>query len=70
MPARKRTKLMTNSSETANELSWKCPKDHLHQALVGRRAHKAASTPKVSVRPFKMNVWGVDDSDFHGQNWS
>ena len=42
MPARKRTKVMTNSSEIAKELSWKCPEDHLHQALVGGRAHKAA----------------------------
>ena len=33
---------MTNSSEIANELPWKCPQGHLHQALVGGRAHKAA----------------------------
>ena len=37
---------MTNSSEIANELSWKCPKDHLHQALVGGRAHKSAIYPE------------------------
>ena len=41
IPARKRTKFMTNSSEIANELSWKA-KGHLHQALVGGRAHKSA----------------------------
>ena len=67
MPARKRTKFMTNSSEIANELSWKCPKDHLHQALVGGRAHKAAIYPeglceaicrglKREIRRSKMNV--------------
>ena len=67
MPARKRTKFMTNSSEIANELSWKCPKDHLHQALVGGRAHKSAIYPeglceaicrglKREIRRSKMNV--------------
>ena len=67
MPARKRIKLMTNSSEIANELSWKCPKYHLHQALVGERARKAALYPeglceaicrglKREIRRSKMNV--------------
>ena len=46
LPARKRIKFMTMSSETANELSWKCPKDHLHQALVGERGRMAALYPE------------------------
>ena len=80
MPARKRTKFMTNSSEIANELSWKCPKDHLHQALVGAGPTRQQSTPKASVRPsagasrgnqaIQNECQGVDDSDFHGQNWN
>ena len=61
MPARKRTKFMTNSSEIANELSCKCPKDHLHQALVGRRAHKAAIYPEglceAICRGLKREIW-------------
>ena len=77
MPARKRTKFMTNSTEIANELSWKCPKDHLYQASVGERAHKAAVYPdglcEAICRGLKKAIQnecqGVDDSAFHGQNW-
>ena len=53
MPARKRTKFMTNSSEIANELSWKCPKDHLHQALFGGRACRGVTREN---RRYRMNV--------------
>ena len=44
-PARKRTRLMSNSDEILRELGKLCPGDHRHQHLVSGRAEDAAVYP-------------------------
>ena len=46
VPARKRTKFMTNSTYIAQELGRRCDGTHEHQALVSGRAKDAARYPE------------------------
>ena len=48
MPAKKKTRFMTNSQAIAEELGKNCEGGHQHQQLVGGRAADAARCPKVT----------------------
>ena len=50
MPARKRTKFMTNSPCIAEELSRRCNGEHVHQQLMDGRAKEAAIYPEPLCR--------------------
>ena len=50
LPAKKRTKFMTNSAEIARELGRKCEGKHDHQQLVGGRAESSANYPEELCR--------------------
>ncbi len=50
VPARKRTKFMTNSYEIAKQLQKRCDGRHEHQALVSGRAREAAKYPEPLCR--------------------
>ena len=50
MPARKRTKFMTNSPCIAEELSRRCKGQHVHQQLMDGRATEAAIYPEPLCR--------------------
>ena len=45
LPAKKPTRFMSNSWCVLQELSVRCDKSHVHQPLVGGRAHKAQEYP-------------------------
>ena len=45
-PARKRTRLMSNSAEIFKQLGKLCPGDHVHQHLCNDRVEKAAIYPR------------------------
>ena len=50
MPARKRTRFMSNSVEILKELGKMCPGNHIHQHLISGRAEKAAVYPEGLCR--------------------
>ena len=58
VPAKKRTKFMTNSEGIARRLQRRCPGKHRHQQLVSGRAQSAARYPEnLCVGPFVKDSW-------------
>ena len=50
MPAKKKTRFMSNSEEIMAQLNVKCPGEHQHQMLIDGRAKKAAIYPPALCR--------------------
>ena len=56
MPALKPTRFMTNSHIMSRQLDKRCPKDHVHQQLVGNRCKDAAFYPAPLVKAMLKGI--------------
>ena len=56
LPALKPTKFLTNSKAMASQLDKRCPRDHVHQPLMGGRCKDASYYPAKLVRAILKGI--------------